>query len=215
MIDLGSDTLEHRHFAGTLCLHGRWNVAVQITSAHMKIILIILGSLLGAALLGFLALVVLARARRNRQGSSAEAAAQPMTAAEFAEFVSRIPGHAEKHREMAKGIFDTDLDYSAESIAKLDQIVRDGWPKEPPAMLEPVVLGFGSYLGETMRHLHGGDWCYNEDLGVHLDLAGKDIKVFPFNKVRKRFLNGEEDSLEFFYKVIRSELEKLETGGTV
>jgi hypothetical protein len=170
------------------------------------IILIILGSLLGAALLGFLALVVLARARRSRHGSSAEAPAQSMTDAEFAEFVSRIPGHAEKH---------TDLDYSAESIAKLDQIVRDGWPKEPPAMLEPVVLGFGSYLGETMRHLHGGDWCYNEDLGVHLDVAGKDIKVFPFNKVRKRFLNGEEDSLEFFYKVIRSELEKLETGGTV
>jgi hypothetical protein len=121
-------------------------------------------------------------------------------------FVAAIPAHAEQHRKSAKEIFGLDLNYDTDSIAQLDRMIREGWPKEPPALLEQVVTGFGSYLGETIRHLHGGDWCYKEEEGLHLDVGNRGIRIFPFTKVERRFLNGEMDSLEAFYSAVLSKL---------
>jgi|SRR5947209_7868534 len=146
---------------------------------------------------------LLTRAMRK---TGQEPDSSPMTDDEARQFIQQIPGRAEKHRELAKTVFDLDLDYTAESIPKLDQMIEEGWPKTPPADLDGVVLAFGSYLGESIRHLHGGDWCYSEANGIHFDVANRDIKIFPFSKVKKRFLNGDEDSLGYFYGFIRSQL---------
>ena len=126
-------------------------------------------------------------------------------------FAAQIPNHAERHRQLARGNFGLDLNYDVESIATLDQMIRLGWPDGPPAMLPPVVIGFGSYLGETIRHVHGGDWCYNEKHGLHFQIAGGGLKLFPFASVEKRLLNGETDSLALFYAEVRS---KVARGGT-
>lgn len=131
--------------------------------------------------------------------------AKPMTEVEAQKFIAQIPGWAESQREIANNVFGAKLDYSAESIPKLDQIIKEGWP-EPPVLLDEMVLGFGSYLGETIRRVHGGGWCFDPKHELHYEVGG--IKIFPFAKVRKRFLNGEEDSLGFFYSFIRAELAK-------
>ncbi len=120
------------------------------------------------------------------------------------EFLAKLPEFAESHCQMARDLFGVKLDYSARSIAKLDKMIEEGWPTEPPRMLEPVVLGFGSYLGETVRRLHGGQWGFTEEQGIHLDLGAGTI--FPFKKVEKRFLNGPEDSLAHFYSWIVHQL---------
>jgi hypothetical protein len=67
---------------------------------------------------------------------------------EALEFARQIPELAERHRRLAKETFGLELNYEPESIALLDRMVREGWP-DPPAMLQTVVTGFGSYLGET------------------------------------------------------------------
>jgi hypothetical protein len=131
------------------------------------------------------------------------------------EFVQQIPIHAESHCKTAREVFGVELDYGADSIAKLDQIISEGWPKEPPATLNDTVVGFGSYLGETIRRLHGGDWCFNEENGLHLDVGNLGLKIFPFAKTEKRFLNGEEDSLEFYYAFIRFKIEEARRGENV
>jgi len=130
----------------------------------------------------------------------------PLTEAQVRDFVSTIPAHAEKFRELAKKLNGVDLDYSAASIPRLDDLIAENWPDGPPAHLDNMVLSYGSYLGETIRTLHGGDWCHSEEMAFHLDIDG--MKVFPFGKVRRRFVNGKEDSLGFFYQVIWTELSR-------
>lgn len=145
-------------------------------------------------------------AMESEPAAAPESAPKPMTEAEAQKFIAQIPGFAETQREIANNVFGASLDYSAESIAKLDEIIKEGWPEEPPVLLDEMVLGFGSYLGETIRRVHGGDWCFDAKHELHYEVGG--IKIFPFAKVRKRFLNGEEDSLGFFYSFIRAELAK-------
>lgn len=131
-----------------------------------------------------------------------------MSEEEALALIAEIPGVAERHREGAKSIGGIDLDYRAESIPKLDEMIREGWPDGPPAMLDATVLSFGSYLGETIRRVHGGDWGFSPEHGIHLDVGGLGIKIFPFAKVEKRFVNGEEDSLGYFYSFVASKVEE-------
>ena len=123
-------------------------------------------------------------------------------------FIKEIPDRAEILRDMAKKVFGVKLDYSAKSIPKLDDIIKEGWPKKPPVMLDNMVTVFGSYLGEAIRRIHGGEWSFSDEHGLHLDVGGLDIKIFPFAKVQKRFLNGEEDSIGFYYSFIRSKVDE-------
>ncbi|HEV2692650.1 MAG TPA: hypothetical protein VG347_07105 [Verrucomicrobiae bacterium] len=129
-----------------------------------------------------------------------------LTEAQVREFVVQIPQHAEKNCELARDLNGVVLDYTAESIPRLDDLIAENWPDKPPTLLENMVLAYGSYLGETIRTLHGGDWCHSEEMGFHLDIEG--LKIFPFAKVRRRFINGKEDSLGFFYQFVWTELSK-------
>src|SRR5882724_11345525 len=102
----------------------------------------------------------------------------PLTEAQVRDFVGTIPAHSEKTCELARSLNGTVLDYSAESIPRLDDLIAENWPDGPPIHLENMVLAYGSYLGETIRTLHGGDWCHSEEMGFHLEIDG--MKVFPF-----------------------------------
>jgi hypothetical protein len=60
-----------------------------------------------------------------------------------------------------------------------------------------VGMLFGSYLGETFRRHHGGEW------GVCMDMPalrfGEGNICFPWQRVLKRLRNGEEDSVYIWY----------------
>jgi len=126
------------------------------------------------------------------------------------DFLRAIPEFADQHVETVRKIFGEELDYSEASIAKLDEIINKGWPDRPPAMLEPTVVTFGAYLGEAIRRNIGGEWGFAESEGYFLDRVGGKAKIFPFNKVTKRFRNGEEDSLGFYYRAMKHTLETEE-----
>jgi hypothetical protein len=116
---------------------------------------------------------------------------------------SRIELLAELWREKAKSVFGVDLDYSAESIRRLEEMISKGWP-EPPNLLDPLVEGLGSYLGETIRHLHGGEWRQTQEHGFFLDrVGGRDIQLYPMARTRKRLLKGSDESLEWYYVVVK------------
>jgi hypothetical protein len=165
----------------------------------MRIVLISLGVLL-ALFIGWICLaIVRRRLRREEHGG------QPPSEAEIREFILKIPQMAEDHRTSAREIFGVELDYSAESIQKLEIMIRDGWPDGPPIMLDQTVTAFGSYFGETIRAIHGGEWRYDDTHGLHFQVGTSDMKIFPFKKVRKRFVNGSEDSLTYFYSYIAAQ----------
>ena len=117
-------------------------------------------------------------------------------------FIARIPNHAESHIKMCKEHFGIDLDYSAESLKTIDEIITKNWPK-PPNMLNPVVISFGSYVGETIRRLFGGEWVFDSKHGYALaSIGGASTRIFPFAKVEKRFINGDGDSISFYFAAL-------------
>jgi len=116
--------------------------------------------------------------------------------------IDQLSSVAKKHVELSQEHFGVELSYSGESFSKLDQML-DQWPSPPPANLEAPVMSFGSFIGECIIRLHGGRWTHNEEFGFHLTGIGEtDTTAFPFSKVEKRIVNGEEDSLEMYYAVL-------------
>jgi hypothetical protein len=115
---------------------------------------------------------------------------------------------AAKHEELARTNFDVTLDYSEATLAMTDDIIAKHW-NEPPVMLDQIVMTFGAYVGETIRRHLGGHWEYDEERGYNLvGMVNSDMRINPFAKVRKRFLNGDEDSIAYCYQVIRKVCEE-------
>jgi hypothetical protein len=63
-----------------------------------------------------------------------------------------------------------------------------------------IVSVFGSYLGECIIKSFGGTWSQRD--GNWCIAFDEENCAFPFAKVEKRFLNGEEDSIASFYGTI-------------
>lgn len=124
-------------------------------------------------------------------------------------FIRSIPEYAENCVDHAKILTSDILDYTPESLAIVDKMITKGWGGEAPALIDPMVVIFGSYVGETIRRKHGGKWVHSEESGYALvEIDGRDFKAFPFNKVHKRFSEGEDDSVAFFYEALKHTLEK-------
>ena len=101
------------------------------------------------------------------------------------------------HIDTAKQSFDVDLKYDEESVLKLDDIIQSAWPEKPPVQIDSVILVFGSFLGEAIKHTLGGEWVRTEQgWGVKIGEA----TLMVFTKVKKRLLNGMEDSISYYYQ---------------
>ena len=124
-------------------------------------------------------------------------------------FIESIPECAENCVTHAKILTSKALDYTPESLTTVDEIISKGWGGEPPALLDPMITLFGSYVGETLRRNLGGKWAHSADFGYALvEIDGRDFKAFPFNKVSKRFTEGEGDSVAFFYEALKHTLDR-------
>ncbi len=105
--------------------------------------------------------------------------------------------YAQMHIDTAKQSFDVDLKYDEESVLKLDDIIQSAWPEKPPVQIDSVILVFGSFLGEAIKHTLGGEWVRTEQgWGVKIGEA----TLMVFTKVKKRLLNGMEDSISYYYQ---------------
>jgi uncharacterized protein YgfB (UPF0149 family) len=122
-----------------------------------------------------------------------------------ATLLGRVPELARAHVDRARSLFEIDLAHDAASFAALDKMVERGWPERRPSLLEPTVVLFGAYVGETLRRLHGGEWAFRPGEGLVVEnLAGRGIRVDPFGMVEDRFLDGER--LADAYAALRTEL---------
>lgn len=108
--------------------------------------------------------------------------------------------YAQIHIDTTRQIMGVELKFDEESIMKLDDIISSAWPETPPVQLDSVVLTFGSFLGEAMRQTLGGEWVQTE---TSYGLKIGDATANVFSKVRKRFLNGMEDSLSYYFASIK------------
>ena len=105
--------------------------------------------------------------------------------------------------------FHKAFDFSADSIAALDEILRYYHEeyrenRASDSQLWNLSVIFGVYLGQTLLDtyltLRGYFWAAGEDSIPVLKKDGKN-QMSPITKVYKRLLNGPEDSVKSFYDV--------------
>ncbi len=117
-----------------------------------------------------------------------------------------MPAFAQRAVEAAKRDFQIELDYSEASIRSLEEVAGRMFSQKPSgAQLEQLCFLYGAYLGEVARRHHGGDWVIPTDgpyAGVVTLQTKGGSQTSPSAKLYKRLTNGDEDNLDFYYKVL-------------
>ncbi len=132
------------------------------------------------------------------------------------EILNELQRLAQIHVDTAKRISGLDFDYSEESVALLDPMIEQNWGITPPVQLESIVQIIGAYLGEAIvRNLHG-QWAGGDGRWV-VELTipdGSKVQANVFYKTHKRLTNGMEDSLGYYYHMMKQIQEQGMPGET-
>jgi hypothetical protein len=92
--------------------------------------------------------------------------------------------------------------YNRESVAWVEGFIEQ--QRTRPDLDQNAVNGLvnvlGSFLGECIIRCFGGEWR-QADEEWHVRFNAENA-VYPFNKVRKQFANGAEDSIKRFFETI-------------
>lgn len=92
-------------------------------------------------------------------------------------------------------------DYTLESMKEIDRFYNE--QNGPDGILGKnlgtIIFALGSYVGETVIQLYGGQWlCDDSDpegeVKITVELANGSV-IFPVMRCMKRFHNGAEDSI--------------------
>jgi hypothetical protein len=111
--------------------------------------------------------------------------------------------------EAAREITGMDLDYSVASLRHVDDIIeglrRDGVRVDA---IGGTLFGFGTYVGEVFVRNAGAVWIDFDKSHKRFSSHAFGIEMpdgalrNPLGKVFKRFANGAEDSVEYFYQAL-------------
>ena len=121
-----------------------------------------------------------------------------------------MEGYARAAAELGRGEFQQKLDFSAESIDALDEIlvlVGDS----PERDLDFEVRLWGSYLGEVLRRRYAGTWEMTQYPGGVAAVPAVEVRgsrLFPLMKVYRRLTEGSEEDLRTFYAMVTERLGK-------
>jgi len=83
----------------------------------------------------------------------------------------------------------------------IDDVILKAWPKGATGDPEQLYQIWGSFLGEAMRRVVGGE-CVESEGTVGVKVG--HIVTYPLSKIQKRFENGLEDSITFYYKALKT-----------
>ncbi len=119
-----------------------------------------------------------------------------------------MEGYARAAAAHARAGFDRELDFSAESIDTLDDLlVLVG--ESPELDLDFEVRLWGSYLGEVLRQRYAGTWEMTPYPGGAVAVPAVEVRgsrLFPLLKVYRRLTAGEEDDLRAFFAMVTERL---------
>jgi hypothetical protein len=128
----------------------------------------------------------------------------------FADLGAMMEGYAQGAVELARKDFRRELDFTADSIDALDDIlVVVG--ESPERDLDFEVRLWGSYLGEVLRRRYAGGWEMTQYPGGTVAVPAVDVRgsrLFPLMKVYRRLTVGEEEDLRSFYAMVTERLGK-------
>src|ERR1700756_2700074 len=126
----------------------------------------------------------------------------------FPDLASMMEGYARAAADLAREAFNQKLDFSANSIDGLDEIlVLVG--ESPELDLDFEVRLWGSYLGEVLRQRYAGSWEMTQYPGGAVAVPAIEVRgsrLFPLIKVYRRLTMGEEEDLRSFFSVVTERL---------
>jgi len=119
-----------------------------------------------------------------------------------------MEGYAQAAVEVAKSEFRQTLDFSADSINALDEILVL-LAESPEIDLDFEARLWGSYLGEVLRQRYAGSWEMTQYPGGEHAVPAVDVRgsrLFPLMKVHRRLTIGEEEDLPGFFTMVTARL---------
>jgi hypothetical protein len=128
----------------------------------------------------------------------------------FPDLGAMMEGYAQAAVELARKEFRRDLDFSADSVDALDDILVLV-SESPEKDLDFEVRLWGSYLGEVLRRRYVGGWEMTQYPGGTVAVPAVDVRgsrLFPLMKVYRRLTVGEEEDLRSFYTMVTERLGK-------
>ncbi len=145
-----------------------------------------------------------------------------LSEAKYATLEAMIQAYAAEAVRVARVEFRETLDYQAASLDRLESILNRLCPAPDPlpaAEADWLTLLWGSYFGEWLRTLHGGEWSMSVYPGSDFSVptleipgpgaglgSGTDSRIYPTLKVHRRLSLGRGESLPAFYTMVAARL---------
>lgn len=126
----------------------------------------------------------------------------------FPDLSTMMAGYAQAAAELGNEAFNQNLDFSADSIDALDEILILV-AESPELDLDFEVRLWGSYLGEVLRQRYAGSWEMTQYPGGAVAVPAIEVRgsrLFPLIKVYRRLTIGEEEDLRSFFSVVTERL---------
>jgi hypothetical protein len=126
----------------------------------------------------------------------------------FPDLGSMMEGYALAAVEAASTQFHQELDFTADSIDVLDEILVTV-SESPDRDVDFEVRLWGSYLGEVIRRRYAGGWEMTQYPGGTTAVPAVEVRgsrLFPLMKVYRRLTVGEEEDLCSFLVMITERL---------
>lgn len=131
-----------------------------------------------------------------------------LEAATFPDLNALMAGYAQGAVELAMGEYRQKLDFSAESINELDEILVTV-SEDPNIDLDYESRLWGSYLGEVLRRRYAGQWEMTRYPGGEVAVPAVDVRgsrLFPLLKTYRRLTIGDEEDLRSFFSMVTERL---------
>ncbi|HEV2279946.1 MAG TPA: hypothetical protein VGS02_17335 [Acidobacteriaceae bacterium] len=129
--------------------------------------------------------------------------------AEFESLDAMMQAAAENAVRIAADDHGMTLDYSPESIARLETVLAARAPV-PEADLEGETRLWGAYFGEVFRRRYPGEWIMAVYPGRDVAMPALNIggsHVYPLLKVFRRLTMGAGEDVAGFYAKVTTALE--------
>jgi hypothetical protein len=126
----------------------------------------------------------------------------------FPDLGSMMEGYALAAVEAARTQFHQELDFTADSVDVLDEILVTV-SESPDRDVDFEVRLWGSYLGEVIRRRYAGGWEMTQYPGGTTAVPAVEVRgsrLFPLMKVYRRLTVGEEEDLCSFLVMITERL---------
>jgi hypothetical protein len=123
-----------------------------------------------------------------------------------------IEAHAAEAIAIAKADFHEVLDWDESSIERLESILNRLCPAPEPLPADEgewLTILWGSYFGELLRRLHGGEWIMSVYPGSDFSVPTLEVdgaRLYPTLKVHRRLSMGVGESLPAFHALMQSRL---------